>query len=343
MQRALDFTFISNPLGPSNKARHAMRKSCKTVPRFPDTEEESLTRYLCSVEKVSAAQMLLGHGSSHILSLLLHALKPKSMLVPSPCPRACEELLQTHGVEMRAFPLERAKGFILDVRGFEEVWKGAEAALVLSPHNPTGAMASEESLTRLVETSKRLNKPLIIDGGLAEFAGVQRYGRYVCGSTHALYLGTFSSYHALAGLRLGYAVGPEALLRQLRTIMGPRPPNAVALAAALASLKDKGYRKRTSAFLAGEQAYVLKKMEGRATIRATIELSETPWGFLIYMRPSLADLKQRFFDRGMLVEVYTDAQGHQYLSFPLRSHPQNARFLRALHGILREQKTNDQG
>ncbi len=331
----IDFTLISNPLGQSNRARHAMRKSLKTLARRPDVEAESLTRFLCNAQKVPAQQVLLGHGSSQLLSLVLHTLKPKSMLVPSPCPRAYGELLQARGVEVHPFELERGKGFQLDVQAFEEAWTRAASALVASPHNPTGAVLPEETLARLVETSERSSRLLIIDGGLAEFAGTPRNASLACRSAYALYLGTFSSYHALAGLRLGYVIGQEPLLKKLSTIMGPCPPNSVALTAALASLRDKGYRKRTSACIAEEKAYVLKKLQGRPQI----EPFETPWGFLMRVHRAIEDLQQRFYERGILVEAYTDRQGDQHLSFPLRSHPHNARFLRALFRILHEHHT----
>ena len=54
----IDFTFISNPIGPSNKARHVMRRAIRRVDRLPQTH--FLTRYLCSTEGIAEEQLLLG-------------------------------------------------------------------------------------------------------------------------------------------------------------------------------------------------------------------------------------------------------------------------------------------
>jgi threonine-phosphate decarboxylase len=337
--KPLDFTLITNPIGPSNKARHAMRRTIKTVQYRPDGERQLLTRYLCNKEGVAAEQILLGHGSSHILTLLAQALKPRSILVPSPFPLAYPELLQKQGAEIRPFPLYHASGFEFDTQEFKAHWQDAEAALILNPHNPTGTSLPERDVIDLIETSERLNRLLIIDEALGEFTDSASPARRAAEAGHVIVLRTFSLYHALVGLRLGYAIGHPALLDQLRGHMDPWPVNGIALAAALASLKDKGYRRRTSEFLAAEKAYVLKKLRGLIGAR----LQVTPWGFLIQVQPTIPNVKQLFLEHGILVEEYSDVQGNQCIALPLRSRPQNAQFLRILQRILREQKTNNQG
>jgi histidinol-phosphate/aromatic aminotransferase/cobyric acid decarboxylase-like protein len=144
-------------------------------------------------------------------------------------------------------------------------------------------------------------------------------------------LRTFSTYHALAGLRLGYIIGDEDILSHLGHIMEPQPLNSIAPPAALASLKDKGYRKRTAQFLSAETEYALKKLQG---IDRTKPIA-TPWGLFIGITGSAEDLKDRFADEGILIDAYEDAQGNEYLAFPFRSRPDNARFFRALRWILR--------
>ena len=332
--KPLDFTLITNPIGPSNKARHAMRRAIKTVHYRPDGEAQFLTRYLCNKEGVAAEQILLGHGSSHILTLLMQALKPRSILVPSPFPQAYPELLQKQGAEIRPFPLDRASGFEFDTQEFKAHWRDAEAALILNPHNPTGTSVPERDVIDLIETSERLGRLLIIDETLGEFTDSASPARRAAEAGHVLILRTFSWYHALVGLRLGYAIGHPALLDKLRSCMDPWPVNGIALAAALASLKDKGYRRRTAEFLAAEKAYVLKKLGGLTGAR----LQVTPWGFLIQVQPTIPNVKQLFFEKGILVEAYFATQGVEYVAFPLRSRPQNAQFLRVLQRILRQQK-----
>jgi len=115
--------------------------------------------------------------------------------------------------------------------------------------------------------------------------------------------------------------------------MEPWPLNSLAPPAALASLRDEGYRKRTAQFLGTETDYVLKKLQGLNRAKPLA----TPWGFLICTQLAVPDLKNLFADNGLRVDEYRDPQGNQYLSFPFRSHRDNAQFLRVLQWILREQ------
>lgn len=335
--RMVDFTFISNPIGPSSKARHAMRKAIGTVHRLPQTH--FLTRHLCSTEGITEEQILLGHGASHVLALLLRVLHPRSIVLPSPVQRSYEDILRGEQVELSPFPLDPEQGFMVDRERFKDFWRDAEAALILNPHAPTGGSIPEDLLADLTRISWEQKKLLIVDETLRDFTVNPPLAREVIRSPHAIILRTFSTFYALAGLRLGYAIGHQALLSRIRQRMEPWPLNSLAPPAALASLKDKGYRKRTAEFMAAETAYGLKKLQGLQRIKPL----GTPWGFFLQVQPRIANLKDLFSAGGLFIDEYGDAQGNQYLSFPFRSHPENATFFRALQRILREQRQTEEG
>lgn len=329
----LDFTFISNPIGPSNKARHAIRKAIRTVHRLPQTH--FLTRHLCSTEGVTQGQILLGHGASHILALVLRVLHPRSILLPSPVQHTYDDILQQEQVELRPFPLDPEQGFMVDKERFKDCWLDAEAALILNPHNPTGGILPDDLIIDLIRISAKQKKLLIVDETLRDFSVNPSQAHEVVGSPNTIILRTFATFYALAGLRLGYAIGHPVLLSRIQQLMEPWPLNSLAPPAALASLKDKGYRKRTAEFLAAETAYGLKKLQGLQRIKPL----GTPWGFFLQVQPRIADLKNLFSARGLLIDEYGDTRGNQYLSFPFRSHRENAQFFFVLQRILRELET----
>ena len=308
-----------------------MRRAIRRVDRLPQTC--FLTRYLCAAEGITEEQLLLGSGASHILTLLLQTLTPASALLPSPIPHAYEEILQKQSVEVRPFPLDLEQGFKLSSEEFKDCWRDADTAFILNPHNPTGTVLPDDLIINLIRISAELDKPLIIDETLRDFTGNPSQAQQVVRAGRAILLRTFSSYHALSGLRLGYAIGDPTLLSQLRQRMGPSPLNSLAPVAALASLKDKGYRRRTAEFLSAETAYALKKLQKLERVKPLA----TPWGLFLQVRPEISDLKNLFFARGVLVDEYGDTQGNQYLSLPFRFHPDNAQFFRVLQRILREQ------
>ena len=230
------------------------------------------------------------------------------------------------------FPLDPEQGFAIAGETFKERWLDHDAAIILNPHDPTGTSLSETLITDLTHSANERDKLLIIDETLRDYTNNASFVEHAVATPNVIILRTFSTFHALAGLRLGYCIGDEDILSCLKQMMEPWPLNSLAPVAALASLKDKGYRERTAQFLSTEREYALKKLQG---IDRTKPIP-TPWGLFIRIQTAVAQIKSLLADEGILIDAYKDAQENQYLAFPFRSRPANARFFRALRWILRK-------
>jgi histidinol-phosphate aminotransferase len=116
------------------------------------------------------------------------------------------------------------------------------AVLVDNPGNPTGAHLTGEQLTRLVEGVPE-RTTVVVDEAYHDFAAGQRGYATVAelGLDHPrlVVTRTFSKAHALAGLRVGYVVGPADLVADLDAWRVRFNVTATAQAAALASLDDE--------------------------------------------------------------------------------------------------------
>ena len=110
----LDFTLFSNPVGPSNKAKHAMRAALKTIGRFPDPATRFLRRHLAKREGLCEENILFGEGSQRILDLLLVRSKPERVVVPAPLTPFLQRLLSRHSCETLPLPTGEEQGFIFD-------------------------------------------------------------------------------------------------------------------------------------------------------------------------------------------------------------------------------------
>ena len=105
---------------------------------------------------------------------------------------------------------------------------------VVSPNNPTGAFARREDLARLEQGAG--TALLLVDAAYGEFADEDLSARAIAGG-RALVVRTFSKAWGLAGLRVGYAVGPVEVIAALRACGGPYPVSGPSLATALAWLE----------------------------------------------------------------------------------------------------------
>lgn len=124
-----------------------------------------------------------------------------------------------------AYPIERVLALI-----------NARTAMiaVVTPNNPTGAIASADDLRALSAAAP--DAVLLVDLAYTEFAD-RDLTNTVLQLPNAIAIRTFSKAFGLAGLRVGYALGPERLLQRLRANGSPFPVSTLSLAVAAEALR----------------------------------------------------------------------------------------------------------
>jgi histidinol-phosphate aminotransferase len=106
---------------------------------------------------------------------------------------------------------------------------------VVSPNNPTGLVASADAVLQL--SAARPNSLVVLDQAYAEYAEEDLTSACL-GPANVLVLRTLSKAQGLAGLRVGYAVGPRTCIETLRAAAGPYPVAGPSLALATSILQD---------------------------------------------------------------------------------------------------------
>ena len=113
-------------------------------------------------------------------------------------------------------------------------------AFLANPNNPTGTMTPVSELRRLADQLPA-SILLVIDLAYGEFAGsgyCEQVHRLALGRDNVVVTRTFSKAHGLAGLRAGWCHAPEWMMPALYAGRGMGTVNAMAQAAAIASLDE---------------------------------------------------------------------------------------------------------
>jgi histidinol-phosphate/aromatic aminotransferase/cobyric acid decarboxylase-like protein len=330
LRRVNDFTTGVNPLGPSSKARHAIRKEVRGLDVYPDESIRYLTGYLSKVEGVERNNLVFGAGSTHLLEVLLRVARPGVAGVISPCSPRLEKTLQLHGVETRLITVDEEHGFSIEAEKLCEVMGNVDMMILSRPHDMTGAVIPDEGLDLLITESDRLGKILVIDEAYRDYTDVASPLKRAIASRSTLVLRTFSLYHGLAGLRLGYGAGPSRLVDEMNTVRPASLVNGPALHSAITSLKDEGFRTRTLKFIEEEKTYFRQKLYGNKSVR----LIDTPCNFvLLALHGDLEGLRKNFLERNILADGFSGREGMVYLWLPVKRHKANAFFMRTLRRI----------
>ncbi len=242
-----------NPFGPSSRAIEAMRTAANEANFYPDNNVSELRLRLAELHGLDVDQVVVTAGSTGLLGVMARALlgpgknaitSARSFIIYPLATRAT-------GAELIETPT-RDDGYDLDAIAVA-VNRDTRLIFIANPNNPTGTMVEAPALDAFLE---KLPEHLIVvlDEAYCDFAGdfaAQRgteYSHsmeYVRQRKNVVVLRTFSKAHGLAGLRVGYGIGPAELMRYFSRLRTTFSVSSIGQAAALAALDDKPHIRKT--------------------------------------------------------------------------------------------------
>jgi histidinol-phosphate aminotransferase len=230
-----------NALGPSPHALAALALAAQDAHRYPDPTGRALRRRLAVRDGLTLEHYALGAGSDRLIALLVHLfVGPGDEVV------AAHPSFVTYGVATRAqggtFVPVPGNGIDHDLGAMlQAIGPATKLCFVCDPNNPTGARLPPGAFARFVARVPP-NVVVVLDEAYREYVDDPDDTLALLAHERPLYLlRTFSKIHALAGLRIGYAIArPEwaALFARVRLTFEINGP---AQAAALAALDDEAH------------------------------------------------------------------------------------------------------
>jgi len=241
-----------NPFGPSPRALEAMRISLSSSNSYPDDDCGALRHELATLQGVRTEQVLVTAGSTALLSLLCQTLlAPGLNAVTSKCSFIVYSLaVRAAGAHLIEAPM-RDDGFDLDAI-LSAINANTRIVFLANPNNPTGTMLEASTIEDFLARIPG-HVVVILDEAYYEFALHFAASRNVVYSNSLEYvrqgmsvvvLRTFSKAHGLAGLRVGYGLGPAELLDYCARMRNTFSVSSVAQAAAQAALDDTHHIQR---------------------------------------------------------------------------------------------------
>ncbi len=142
----------------------------------------------------------------------------------------------------------------------DPAWRrGIDALFLASPHNPTGQALGADELTRCAEAVRGL---VVVDEAYAEYDGQDLWTEGLP-LGNVLFTRTFSKAWGLAGLRVGYGVGPEELVARLERFRYPFTLGTLSEEIACAALREPAFVTRTVAEVRRERPRLARELARR--------------------------------------------------------------------------------
>jgi len=235
-----------NPLGPSPKAIEAIRKFAVEGHRYVDPTSDELVQVIAKKYGKKSGQIICGGGTDLLLAYVINTFAEDG-----------DEILTSNGSFVgfyanvkkfgRKLRLVSLKNYAYDLEAIAaNVTNQTKIIYLANPNNPTGTIFTKKEFENFMSRVPATIL-VILDEAYFEYAcwnpdypdGMQ-YGH-----ENLLVTRTFSKCYGMAGMRIGYAVGPEYLVKELYKIRLPYEPNCLALKAAIAALEDREFIKQS--------------------------------------------------------------------------------------------------
>jgi len=236
-----------NPLGPSPLGVAAAQKALAESHRYPDGGGYYLREKLAHRLGVPMDNLLLGFGSSDLIDLcarLLLSENVQGMTAEGSFPLFSIAMRAT-GARLMRVPL---KDYTFDLPAMARAVTPRTRLIILAnPNNPTGTMFTAAAFEKFLDALPG-HVVVVLDEAYFDYVQRDDYSRsidLVKEGRKLVVLRTFSKVYGLAGIRMGYGIGPAALLTEINKFRLPFNTSGVAQAAALAALDDAEHVRRS--------------------------------------------------------------------------------------------------
>ncbi len=309
-----------NPYPPSPKCRTVLKNfDIDQLRRYPDPVFMALREEIAKLNSTSTDNVFVGNGSDEILTVAAKSFVENSESIGSLDP---------------SYSLYKTLAAIRDVKwlGFDprkdKTPKNVSLYLWTNPNAPTGEFAEIKDIAAF---AKSFPGVVIVDEAYADFAR-ENAMRLSTSKTNKniIVMRTFSKSYSLAGLRVGYCVGPKKLIGAMYKVKDSYNVDALAQSLALAAIKDQAWMKKNA-------AKVIKTRE-----RLTAELLKLGWDVIpsesnfVFAKPAHKKAAVLFEDlkgRHIYVRYFTGPKTADRLRVTIGTDTEINELLKAIHEL----------
>ena len=229
-----------NPYGPSPKVIEEVKKNAHLMHRYPDDSFYELKNKLADEFEVEFDNLIIGAGSDQIIEFAIRGVNPKKVLMAG----ITFAMYEIYSKQIGAKIL-KTKSSTHNLDEFYEIYKKQKPEIIFLcvPNNPLGECIDSKDVFDFIEKIDE-DTLILIDGAYQEFAAYKDKNKEIKPKDilkykNVLYTGTFSKAYGLGGMRVGYGIANEYIIKNLHKLRPPFNITILSQIAAAKALDDK--------------------------------------------------------------------------------------------------------
>ncbi len=326
------------PYPPSPEVEKAARKlDCSRLRLYPDMNAEVLVNALAKYYRVVPEQVFVGVGSDEVLAMCFltffngkDANGKKPILFPDITYSFYDVWAGLFGIPFRRCPLKQ------DFHIRKEDYFAPNGGIILpNPNAPTGVLEETGMLEEILQANP--DSVVIIDEAYVDFGGVSMVPM-ISQYDNLLVVQTFSKSRAMAGARIGFAIGNEKLIRYLKDVKFSFNSYTMSLPAVLlgkAALEDDVYFKETVGKIVRTREWAMEQLK-----RLGFSSTDSRSNFLFVTHPQVPaqEIFTALKENHIYVRYWKKPRIDNYLRITVGTHEQMHILIDFLENYLKERE-----
>ena len=266
-RRAFKLSSNENPFDPLPSVMQAINdRALVTMNRYPDMHGWKVIERVAANANVDDANVILGAGSSEVITMLVNCLAGPGdeVIYPWRSFEAYPIIVAGSGATSVQVPL--TADLRHDIPAMIDAGTDRTRLIIVNnPNNPTGTTVSKAEAEQLLDAVPS-DVIVLFDEAYYQFntdpereIGLDLFRRY----PNVVVAHTFSKAYGLAGLRIGYGIGPAEVIGEMSKVSLPFSVSDVAQTAAVASLDAQDELDERVRTLVAERERVVKTLRGQ--------------------------------------------------------------------------------
>ena len=319
-----------SPFPPSPSVSAAVARECEMLQLYSDPESAVLTRKFAELCGVSERNVIMTNGSDEVLNFAFMAFadEERPLLFPDITYGFYPVFASLTRIPYKTVPLR--DDFTVNA---EDYIREGKTVVIANPNAPTGIYLPLSEIEKIVAFDRE--RVVIVDEAYIDFGGesaISLVGKY----DNLLVTGTFSKSRSMAGARLGFGIGSEALIADLNTIKystNPYNVNRMTSAAGIAAIDDNDYYMQNCKRIIENREYTTRELR---RLGFTVLDSMTNFVFAKSDRIGGEELYLALRERGILVRHFGAERIKDYNRITIGSDEQMRTFVETVEKILEE-------
>lgn len=321
-----------SPFPPSESVRNGVAEETGRLQLYSDPECTQLVELAASLFGVKKTEILMTNGSDEILNFAFMAFcdAEHPIVFPDITYGFYKVFAQLNSIPYQMIPLK--SDFSIDYREYCGIGKNI---VIANPNAPTGIALSLYEIEEIVKSNP--DNVVIIDEAYVDFGGesvIKLTRKY----DNLLVTGTFSKSRSLAGARLGFGIGCEALIADLNKIKystNPYNVNRMTMVAGCNAIIDNGYYMNNCKIICDNREWTKKEL-----IKLGFFVTDSRANFLFAKSDKIdgEELYKELKSRGILIRHFSSERIKDYNRITIGNMEEMTAFILAVKDILKEKE-----